>query len=127
MKNIRNNSLNCKRFIFPSFKFDGFKDPINIPGGAIKKKFFHEKDALLRPNLRKAPKLTAKVLHPVNCKQNVPTAFAIFHETIAAAIQSCFPHEKSTAEFLKLFSKWWVISNTKTALNTNKLSLKRSS
>ena len=43
-----------------------------------------------------------------------------YDETIAAAIQSYFPHEKSTAEFLKLFSKWWVISNTKTALDTNK-------
>ena len=25
--------------------------------------------------------------------------------------------KKSTVEFLKLFSKWWVISNSKTALN----------
>ena len=41
------------------------------------------------------------------------------HETTAAAIQSYFQDEKSTAEFLKLFSKWWVISNSKTVLNTN--------
>ena len=40
MKNIRNNLLNYKRFIFPSFKFDGFKDPINVPGGEMKWKFF---------------------------------------------------------------------------------------
>ena len=47
MNNIRNNLLNCKRFIFPSFKFDAFKDPINVPGGEIKWKFFydvHEKE-----------------------------------------------------------------------------------
>ena len=59
--------------------------------------FFHEvyeKDVLLEANLRKAPKLTRKVLHPGNCKQNVPTALAIFHETTAAAIQSYFPDEK---------------------------------
>ena len=46
MKNIRNNLLNCKRFIFPLFKIDGFKDPINIPGGAIKKKFFFTRKML---------------------------------------------------------------------------------
>ena len=122
MKNIRNNLLNYKRFIFPSFKFDGFKDPINVPDGKIKWKFFHDvhkKDAPSEANLRKAPKLTTKELHPGNCKQNVATALAIFHETTAAAIQSYFPDEKSTVEFLKLFSKWWVISNSKTALNTN--------
>ena len=79
----------------------------------------HEKDALLEANLRKAPRLTTKVLHPGNCKQNVPTGLAIFHETTAGAIQSYFPDEESTVEFLKLFSKWWVISNSKTALNRN--------
>ena len=46
-------------------------------------------------------------------------ALVIFHETTVAAIQSNFPDEKSTVEFLELFSKWWVISNSKTALNTN--------
>ena len=122
MKNIRSNLLNYKRFIFPSFKFDGFKDPINVPDGGIKRKFFHdvhEKDDLLEANLRKAPKLTTKVLDLGNPKQNVSTTLAIFHETTAAAIQSYFPDPSSTAEFLKLFSKWWVISNSKTAFSTN--------
>ena len=65
MKNIRNNLINYKRLLFPSFKFDGFKDPINVPGGEIKWKLFHDihkKDGLLDANLRKAPKLTMKVL-----------------------------------------------------------------
>ena len=109
MKNIRNNLLNYKRFTYPSFKSDGFKDPINVTGGEIKWKFFHdvqEKDALLETNLRKAPKLTTtKVLHPGDCKENVPTALAIFHETTAAAIQFYFPDESSTVEFLRLFNK----------------------
>ena len=69
--------------------------------------------------MRKAPKLTTKVLDPGNPKQNVLTTLAIFHETTAAAIQSYFPDPSSTAEFLKLFSKWWVISNSKTAFSTN--------
>ena len=118
MKNIPNNLLNYKRFIFPSFKFDGFKDPINILGGEIKWKFFHEvyeKDVVLETNLIKAPKLTMKVLHSENCKQNVPTALAIFHETTAAF----FPNESSTVEFLKLFSKWWLMSNSKTTFSIN--------
>ena len=56
LKNVRNNLLNFERFIFPSFKFDGFKDPIILPGREIEWKFFqyvHEKDALLEANLRK--------------------------------------------------------------------------
>ena len=67
VKSIRSNLLNYKRFIFRSFKFDGFKDPINLLGGEIKWKLFqdvHEKDALLEANLRKAPKLTTKVQTP---------------------------------------------------------------
>ena len=86
-----------KNIIFPSFKLGSFKDAINVPGEEVKWKFFHdvhEKDVLLQANLRKAPKLTTKVLHQGNCKQNVPTALATFHETTAAAIQSYFPDEK---------------------------------
>ena len=40
VKNIRNNLLNYKWFIFPSFKFHGFKDPIKVLGGEIKWIFF---------------------------------------------------------------------------------------
>ena len=122
VKNIRNNLLKYIRFIFSSFKFDSFKDLINLPDGETKWKFFHdvhEKDAFLEANLKKAPNPTTKVLHPGNCKQNVPTALAISHGTTAAAIQSYFPYEISTAKFLKLFSKWWVISNSKTTFSTN--------
>ena len=60
-----------------------------------------------------------KVLHLGNCKQNVPAALAISHETTAVAIQSYCPDESSTVEFLKLFRKWWIISNSKTAFCTN--------
>ena len=106
--NISNDLLNYKGFIFASFKFDDFKDLINVPGGEIKWKFFrdfHEKDALSDANLRKRPKLTTKVIQPGNCKHHVPTALAIFYKTTAAAIQSYFPDQKSPVEFLKLFSK----------------------
>ena len=108
VKNIRNNLSNYKRFIFPSFKFDGFKDHIKVQDEEIKWKFFHdvhEKNPLIEANLRKALKLKTKVLHQGNCEQNVLTALVIFHATTAAAIQSYFPDESSTVEFLKLFSK----------------------
>ena len=126
---ISNDLLNYKGFIFRSFKFDDFKDPITVPGGEIKWKFFHdvhEKDALLDANLRKRPKLTTKVIQPGNCKYHVLTALAIFHEKNAAAIQSYFPDQKSTVEFLRLLGKWWVISNSKTAFSTKHLPWKRS-
>ena len=42
IKNVRNNLLKCKRFIFPQFEFSGFKDPINVPGGDIASKTFHD-------------------------------------------------------------------------------------
>ena len=63
--------------------------------------------------MRKAPKITHKVLHPGNCKQNVPVALAIFHESTSAAVTSYFPEKKNEAEFLKLFNTWWIISNSK--------------
>ena len=63
--------------------------------------------------MRKAPKITHKVLHPGNCKQNIPVALAIFHESTSAALTSYFPEKKYEAEFLKLFNTWWIISNSK--------------
>ena len=80
VKNIRNNLLNRKRFIFPRFSFHGFKDNIIVSGGEISWKLFHdvfEKDVLLSANLRKAPKLSQKVLHPGRNKQSAPLALAI--------------------------------------------------
>ena len=40
VRNIRNNLLSYKWCIFPSFKFYGFKDPINVSVGEIKLNFF---------------------------------------------------------------------------------------
>ena len=94
IKNVRNNLLKFKQFIFPPFEFSGFKYPINVPGGEIAWKTFldvFERDANLHANLRKAPKLTIKVLQPGDCKQNVPNALAIFDETSIAAAKSYFP------------------------------------
>ena len=116
VKNVRNNLLNYKRFLFPAFEYDGFEDPISFKGDQIFWKLFHdifEKDSLLEVNLRRAPKIAHKVLHPGNCKQNVLVALAIFHESTSAALTSYFPEKKNEAEFLKLFNTWWIISSSK--------------
>ena len=66
IKNVRNNLLNHKRFLFLSFTFNGFKDSINVTGGEWKWKMPHdvfERDTQLDGNLKKASKLTLKVLH----------------------------------------------------------------
>ena len=122
MKNIRNNLLNNKWFLFPAFSFSGFYDQINCDGGEISWKLFHdvyEKDEKLQSNWRKAPKISVKVIHPGNNKQSLPLALAIFHETTSAAITSYFPERSCASNVLKLINAWWVVSNSKTEFNSN--------
>ena len=42
VKNIRNNLLNRKRFLFPTFNSTGFYDPISVSGGEISWRLLHE-------------------------------------------------------------------------------------
>ena len=68
----------------------------------------------LHANSRKASNQTTQFLHPGDCKQNAANALAIFDETTIVAAKSYFPEEASAAAaFLTLFSKWWVLSNSK--------------
>ena len=64
-----------------------------------------------------ANKLTYKVLHSGDNKQNVPLALAIFDPTTSAAIKSYFPERNAAAQFLRLINLWWTISNSKQQLN----------
>ena len=85
MKNIRNNLLNTKRFIFPSFK----SSSINIPSSEITWKLIHDvydRDKNLQAHLRKAHKSTFKALHPGNNKQSVPLARCIFYPITSAVL-----------------------------------------
>ena len=103
IKNIRNNLLNQKKFVFPAFKFDKFKDTIDVPEGYISWKMLYEvyeQDQSLQANLRKAPKLTYQALHPGNDKQNVSLALAVFDETTSTAMKSYFPNKNDAASFL---------------------------
>ena len=64
VKNVRNNLLNRKRFLFPSFRFTGFYDDITVPGGDISWRLLHqvrEKDEKIGGNLKAAPAISLKV------------------------------------------------------------------
>ena len=52
---------------------------------------------ILKANLRKANKLTYKVLHPGDNKQSVLLALAIFDPTTFPAIESYFPECNAAA------------------------------
>ena len=98
--------MRYKRFIFLAFEYDGFEDPISMKGGQISWKLFRdifEKDSLLEANLRKAPKITHKVFHLGNCKQNVQVALAIFHESTSVALIGYFPEKKKWGRIFETF------------------------
>ena len=102
LKNVRNNLLNSRRFIFPEFHFSDF---ISLPAEKISWKllrFDFDEDEKLQANLIKANKLTYKVLHPGDNKQSVPLALAILDPTTSATIESYFPERNAAAQFLRL-------------------------
>ena len=123
LKNIRNNLLNSKKFVFPSFSFF-MKDQLisASENGYVAWRDLHDvydKDTKNKANLRKAPKLTFKALHPGNNKQNVGLASAVFHESTIAACKSYFPNRKDAISFLTLINCWWTVVNSKTRFHSN--------
>lgn len=122
IKNVRNNLINRIRFLFPEFSFNEFYDEVKMIAGEVSWHLLHqvyEKDLNLQAHLRSAPKLSASVLHPGNCKQSVPVALAIFDPTTIAAIRKYFPEREDAAGFLHLINVWWTISNSKSKVNTS--------
>ena len=118
VKNIQNNLLNSRRFIFSPLEFEEFFDSISLRG-EISWNLLHDvydKDQSLKANLRKAHKLTYKALHPGD-KQSILLALAVFDPTTSAALSSYFLENQDTAKFLNLIHIWWTISNSK--YNTN--------
>ena len=102
LKNIRNNLLNGRLFIFSPFQFEGFFDLTNVPGGEIPWKLFHgvfESDMSLPGQLRKAPKLSNETLHPGNNKQNVALALNVSDLSTAVVITEYFLKRKDAAVF----------------------------
>ena len=116
IKNLRNNLLSKTRLVFPQFSVFEFNDDVIVNPGEIFWELLHdvyEKDQKLDANLRKAPKLTNKMLHPGKYKQNAQLALDIFNETTVAAISLYFPNCNDAVGFLKLFNTCWTISNSK--------------
>ena len=92
---------------------------MNCPAGYISWANLHrvyDKDQVLQSNLRKAPKLNYRSLHPGNNKQNVELALSIFDESTIAAFQSYFPERNDCSSFLSVIQKWWTITHS---LQTN--------
>ena len=120
IKNVRNNLMNKRKFVFPSYQFDLFQDAINVPAGYLCWGMFYdlyEQDNKLQCNLRKAPKLTFKATHPGNNKQDVSLALAIFDEKTSSAIKSYYPGRTDAANFLNLFYKLFLVCNSKQQFN----------
>lgn len=124
VKNIRNNLINGKKFVFPAFDFQ--LNDINIASeagyiswGDLHK--IHDIDATMNGNLRMARKLTYQSLHPGNKKQNVSLALSVFDETTIAASRSYFPNRPDMSSFLQLINSWWLISNSKVRFHPNAL------
>lgn len=123
VKNVRNNLLNGKKFVFPEFKYnDHLHISLNCPAGYVSWRDLYDlydRDKELKGNLRKAPKLSYQVLHPGNNKQSVPLALAIIHETTIAASKSYYPNRPDISNFLTIFNTWWTISNSKQRFSPN--------
>ena len=120
VKNIRNNLLNCKKFVFSAFFLDDHQLLASSENGYISWRDFHdlyEEDTKRKAFLRMAPKITASTLHPGNKKQKVALALAIFHETTIAAFKIYKPSRKDAVEFLTLLSIWWAMINNKQLYN----------
>ena len=102
IKNIRNNLLNAKKFVFPYNQgniqlhcrqgYIDWADLYNI----------YDKDKELKGNLRKDAKLSYQALHPGNNKQNVLLALALFHDTTIAAAKSYYPNRGDVSGFLNV-------------------------
>ena len=125
IKNIRNNLLNGKKFVFPEFKYDDGKNiSLHCPAGYVRwgdLLDIHSKDEDLTANLKMAPKLSYQALHPGNKKQNVPLALAVFDETTIAAAKKYFPHRKDLSGFLTIFNTWWKITNSRVRYEPNSM------
>ena len=98
MKNIRNNLLAAKKFVFPEFSHSiKHEETINVPAGYItwgNLHTVHDMDEKLQGILRKAPELKYKALHPGNNKQSVPLALAIFAPTTLPLLKIIFLKEQ---------------------------------
>jgi hypothetical protein len=108
MKLARNNFYNAGMITFPAFRVDS--GAIDLDFGAsfaawdcLEKA--QQRDQGLQCSLRNAPSLTARAIRPLDCKQNVKVALAIFSDKTRVALRRLCDKEftmKGTTEFLAL-------------------------
>ena len=116
MKNIRNNLLNGKKFVFPKFIYnDGLNTDINFPAG-----FFQWKDCTISMKKTKDCQPIWIRLPNFN-KQNVPLALAIVYENTITAARSYFPNQSDLSVFFNSVYIWWIISSSKQRYTPNVL------
>ena len=77
----------------------------------------YEQDSKLQCNLKKASKLTFKVTHPGNNKQDALLVLVIFDEITSVAIKSHYPGREDAANFANLFQKLFLVCNSKQEFN----------
>ena len=118
VKKIRNNLLNCKKFVFPAFSFSLNNQLLaSSENGYISWRDFYdvydlyEEDTKRKAFLRMAPKITASALYAGNNKQKFALALGIFHETTIAAFKIYKPARKDAIGFWTLLSSWWAMIN----------------
>ena len=105
LKNIKNNLLNVKKYVFPTFESKIGEETFSCPAGYISWSDLHrvyDKDKELQGNLRKARKLSYKAIHTGNNKQDVGLALSIFDEGTIAAFQSYFPERDDCSRFTEI-------------------------
>ena len=108
IKNIRNNMLNAKKLVFPSFSFNINEEVIESSPGYITwsdLRLIYDKDCKLSANLRKAHRFTFKSLHPFNNKQNVGLTLNIFDQSTIAACKCFCLQRKDMQSFLIMINK----------------------
>ena len=124
IKNIRNNLLNAKTFVFPEFSYNQGNIQLHCPQGYIDWADLYDiygKDKELKENLRKAPELSYQALHPGNNKQNYPPARALFRDTTIAAAKSYYPNREDVSGFLNVIHTSWTMCNSKQRYCANPL------
>ena len=108
MKNIRNNLLNRKRFLFPSFSLSEFYDAVKVSGGEVSRHALHrvyERDQKLQANnMRANPKLCLKVLHPESCKQSAPLLWPFSTQQLQQQLNTTSPIRQTLQNFKILYS-----------------------
>ena len=120
VKNVRNNLLAAKKFVFPAFHFAKFRDEITVTPGYMDWRLLHtiyERDLKLAAHFKMGHAITYRALHPGNKKQDVNLALSIFRESTSASIRRYLPKREDAASFLNLINVWWTISNSKSKFN----------